>query len=264
MIYKHLVYTCEQGIGRITLNRPERLNCLDAECMAELLRAVDAASNEEGLRVLVLAAEGRAFSAGQDLRDPSMQPVDGRAPELGRIIDRHFRPLVMRLQELPVPTLAAVNGAAVGGGAGLALACDLVVAARSAYFQFPFAKIGLSPDTGTTWQLARRIGITRALGLTLLGERLTADVAAQWGLIWEATEDQKFEERVAAMASQLAVSATRSLLRTRQLVQAAVSNTLDSQLRLESWSIAEMGRTADYREGVSSFLEKRAARFSGS
>lgn len=262
MAFNNILYSVESGVARITLNRPSKLNSLDDETMHELHAAVSQVDADKLVRVLVLAGTGRAFCAGQDLADPVMQTVDGKLPDIGDLVERHFKPLVMRLQNLRVPTVAAVNGLAAGGGASIALACDLVVAARSAYFLQAFSKIGLTPDTGSTWFLTRFIGTARARGLAMLAHKLPAQQAADWGLIWQSVEDEKFNETVDALSSELAQMPTKTLVRTRQLMQAASSHTLEQQLSMEAGFIREMGWSSDYQEGLSAFVEKRPPRFS--
>jgi len=181
--------TTDGAIARIVLNRPDKLNSLNEEMMLEIHRAVDQFGADKQTRVLVITGAGRAFCAGQDLDDPAMQTVDGKQPDIGNLVERLFKPLVMKLQNLNMPTIAAVNGLAAGGGAALALACDLVVAAKSAYFLQAFSRIGLTPDTGSTWFLTHRVGTSRAMGLAILADKLPASKAAEWGLIWEVFSD---------------------------------------------------------------------------
>jgi len=263
MAFKNLLYTVDSGVVRITLNRPTKLNSLDDETMRELHAAVSLVEEDPQVRVLVLGGAGRAFCAGQDLADPVMQTVDGKPPDIGDLVERHFKPLVMRLQNLRVPTVAAVHGLAAGGGASIALACDLVVAAHSAYFLQAFSKIGLTPDTGSTWFLSRTVGTVRARGLAMLAQKLPAQQAQEWGLIWQAVEDEKFGATIDALAAELAQMPTKALVRTRQLIQAAGSHTLEQQLSLEAVFIREMGKSADYQEGLSAFVAKRLPKFEG-
>jgi 2-(1,2-epoxy-1,2-dihydrophenyl)acetyl-CoA isomerase len=263
MAFNNILYSVESGVACITLNRPSKLNSLDDETMRELHAAVSQVEADRSVRVLVLAGSGRAFCAGQDLADPVMQTVDGKLPDIGDLVERHFKPLVMKLQNLRVPTMAAVNGLAAGGGASIALACDFVVAARSAYFLQAFSRIGLTPDTGSTWFLTRSVGTARARGLSMLARKLPARQAEEWGLIWQSVEDEQFSETIDALAAELAQMPTKALVRTRQLVQAAGSHTLEQQLSMEAGFIREMGWSNDYREGLSAFVEKRPARFSG-
>lgn len=251
------------AVAKIVFNRPDKLNSLDSEMMLEIHKAVDAIQANKDIRVLVLTGNGRAFSAGQDLADPVMQIVDGKLPDIGDLVERLFKPLVMKLQNLRVPTIAAVNGLAAGGGASIALACDIVVATKSAYFLQVFSKIGLTPDTGATWFLSHRVGTARAIGLTMLADKLPATKAAEWGLIWDVLEDDQFAAGCDALAERMAAMPTKALVRTRTLIHAADSHTLEQHLSMEAASIREMGWSKDYLEGLQAFSEKRAARFTG-
>jgi len=263
MSFRNIVFTADNGVARITLNRPGKLNSLDEETMIELHAAMSQVESDRQLRVLVLGGSGRAFCAGQDLTDPAMQAVDGKLPDIGNLVERYFKPLVLRLQNLHIPTVAAVNGLAAGAGASIALACDLVLAAKSAYFLQAFSKIGLTPDTGSTWFLTRSVGTARALGLAMLADKLPADTAAEWGLIWQAVEDEVFAGTVDALACQLAGMPTKALVRTRQLMHAAPGHTLEQQLSMEAGFIREMGWSSDYEEGRDAFAAKRSPRFTG-
>ena len=192
-----------------------------------------------------------------------MQIQSGRLPDIGNTVERFYKPLVLRLQNLRVPTIAAVNGIAAGAGASIALACDIVIARQSASFLQAFSKIGLIPDTGGTWFLPQRIGMARAMGLALLAEKLSAQDAADWGLIWQCVEDEAFDARVQQIAAQLAEGPTKALVRTRQAMHAAPSHTLEQQLSMEAGFMRELGWSPDYAEGVAAFSDKRAARFTG-
>jgi 2-(1,2-epoxy-1,2-dihydrophenyl)acetyl-CoA isomerase len=256
-----ILYAAEGGIARLTLNRPERLNSFNAR-MHEELRAALAQAAGERARVLVITGAGRGFCAGQDLGEREVAP-DGARADLGESIERNYRPLVLALRSFPAPTVAAVNGVAAGAGASLALACDLVVAARSASFIQAFSKLGLVPDSGATWFLPRLVGSARAVGLAMLGERLPAAEAAAWGLIWRCVEDAEFPAAVDALAATLAAAPTRGLVRTREAIQAAATSTLDAQLARERDFQRELGYTDDYAEGVAAFADKRAPRFTG-
>ena len=226
------------------------------------IRAALQRVQEEGARVLLLTGAGRGFCAGQDLGDrqvtSSSQPVD-----LGNTIDKYYAPLVRTLRALPLPVVAGVNGVAAGAGANLALACDLVIAAKSASFIQSFAKLGLVPDTGGTFFLPRLVGTARALGLALLGEKLSAEQAAAWGLIWRCVEDDAFESTIEELIARLAAAPTKGLAYTKAAINQSVYQSLDNQLNLERDYMRELGHSNDYREGVAAFLEKRAPRFTG-
>lgn len=252
------------GVARITLNRPDKMNSFNSAMHEALMAALERVDADPAVRVLVLAGAGRGFCAGQDLADDAVRFVPGETPpDLGDVVERHYKPLVLKLAQLRVPTIAAVHGVAAGAGASLALACDLVLAAHAASFLLPFAKIGLIPDTGASWLVPQRVGHARALGLALTGQKLPATQAADWGLIWQAVPDDTLAAQVDTLARQLAQMPTRALVRTRQLMQAGAANTLAQQLTLEGQAMRELGRSADYVEGVAAFLDKRPARFTG-
>lgn len=263
MNFEHITFTVEAGIARLTLNRPNKLNSFNGEMHAELRTALDHIQGNKSIRVLVLSGAGRAFCAGQDLADPAMAAVDGRMPDIGNVVEASYKPLVLRLQNLRVPTIAAVNGIAAGAGASVALACDLVIATKSASFLQAFSKIGLIPDTGGTWFLPQRVGMARAMGLALLADKLPAEKAADWGLIWQCVEDADFAAEVDALAQQLADAPTKALVRTRQAMHAAPGHTLEQQLSFEGGFMRELGWSPDYAEGVAAFMEKRAPKFTG-
>jgi len=263
MTYQNIRFSIEGGVARLTLARPDKLNSFTEAMHLEVRDALERVQRETEARVLVLSGAGRGFCAGQDLGDRAMQIGAGAAPDLGATVEGFYKPLILTLQNLRVPTLAAVNGIAAGAGASIALACDLVVAAESASFLQAFSKIGLIPDTGGTWLLPQRIGMARAMGLALLAERLPARQAAEWGLIWSCIADDAFEAEIDRLAAQLAQSPTRALVRTRQAMHAAASHTLEQQLSMEAGMMRELGWRPDYAEGVAAFLEKRPARFTG-
>ncbi len=263
MNFENITFTVEAGIARLTLNRPDKLNSFNGAMHAELRVTLDRIQEDKAVRVLVLTGAGRAFCAGQDLADPAMAAVDGRMPDIGNVVEASYKPLVMRLQNLRVPTIAAVNGIAAGAGASVALACDLVIATKSASFLQAFSKIGLIPDTGGTWFLPQRVGMARAMGLALLADKLPAEKAADWGLIWQCVEDADFAAEVDALAQQLATAPTKALVRTRQAMHAAPGHTLEQQLSFEGGFMRELGWSPDYAEGVAAFMEKRAPKFTG-
>ncbi|KXB29815.1 enoyl-CoA hydratase [Dechloromonas denitrificans] len=263
MNFETITFTVDAGIARLTLNRPDKLNSFNTEMHAELRVALDHIQDNKNIRVLVLSGAGRAFCAGQDLADRAMQMVDGKMPDIGNVVEANYKPLVLRLQNLRVPTIAAVNGIAAGAGASVALACDLVVATKSASFLQAFSKIGLIPDTGGTWFLPQRVGMARAMGLALLADKLSAEKAADWGLIWQCVEDAEFAAAVDALAKQLSTAPTKALVRTRQAMHAAPGHTLEQQLSMEGGFMRELGWSPDYAEGVAAFMAKRAPNFTG-
>ncbi len=257
MTHQTITVTEEDGIGTITLNRPEVMNALSSRMRAEMLAAVRALS--ETARVLVITGAGRGFCSGQDLQDAmALGQLD-----LGRILAEEYEPLLNAIYDCPIPTIAAVNGAAVGAGANLALAADVVVATESASFVQAFTRIGLIPDAGGSYWLPRQIGMARAMGAALFAEKITARQAAEWGMIWESVADDAFAAHVAARASALAQGPTTAYRLVKQALRASPGNDLPAQLALEARLQTQAGATEDFREGVAAFLQKRPARFTG-
>jgi 2-(1,2-epoxy-1,2-dihydrophenyl)acetyl-CoA isomerase len=259
--YQHILFETAAGVARLTLNRPERLNSFNTEMHVEV-RAALATLRDSAARVLVITGAGRGFCAGQDLNDRAVAP-GGALPDLAASIEKNYKPLVLALRALPLPVIAAVNGVAAGAGANIALACDVVIAARSASFVQAFAKLGLIPDSGGTWFLPRLVGTARALGLTLLGDKLSAEQAAAWGLIWRCVDDAELAVAVEELARHFAAAPTRALARTKQAIYEGCSRTLAQQLDVERDYQGELGHSTDYAEGVAAFAAKRAPQFTG-
>ena len=252
----------EQGVMTITLNRPDRLNSFNDLMHQQLAACLTQAERDDNVRCLLITGAGRGFCAGQDLNDRNVDP-SGPAPDLGLSVERFYNPLVRRLAALPKPVIAAVNGVAAGAGATLALGCDIVLAARSANFVMAFSKLGLVPDCGGSWFLPRVAGRARAMGLALLGEKLSAEQAAPWGMIWQLVEDAELADTSRQLARHLATQPTFGLGLIKKALQVSETNGLDAQLDLERDYQRLAGRSDDYREGVSAFLAKRPPQFSG-
>ena len=256
-----VLFETAEGVATITLNRPDKLNSFTRAMHAELRDALSRVEADAGIRAVVVAGAGRGFCAGQDLADLSFEP--GRATDLGALIHENFNPLIRRLQRLPKPVVAKVRGVAAGAGANLALACDLVVAGRSASFLQAFVNIGLVPDSGGTWLLPRAVGRARALSLAMLGEKLPAPQAEQWGLIHRCVDDDRLDDEVAALARRLASMPTRALGAIKRAIDHAAVASLDAQLDLERDLQSELGASHDYAEGVAAFLARRPPKFEG-
>ena len=262
MNYEQIRFDSRDGIARITLNRPDRLNSFTTQMHGELRDALARVAADGDARVLLLTGEGRGFCAGQDLSDRAVAP--GAAPvDLGASIAENYRPLVLGLRALALPVVCAVNGVAAGAGANIALACDIVLAARSASFIQAFCRIGLVPDSGGTYFLPRLVGAARAMGLAMLGDKLSAEQAAAWGLIWKCVDDVDLATTTDTLLAQLSQAPTSGLAAIKRALHASAENTLAQQLDVERDAQRELGYSADYREGVAAFLEKRPPRFAG-
>jgi 2-(1,2-epoxy-1,2-dihydrophenyl)acetyl-CoA isomerase len=268
MDYQNILFDISDGIATLTLNRPDKLNSFTQAMHDEVRHALKRVASEAAsgaARVLVLTGAGRGFCAGQDLSDRAVGPsaAGARPVDLGDSVEKNYAPLVQSLRALPLPVIGAINGVAAGAGANIALACDIVLATQSASFVEVFCKLGLIPDTGGTYFLPRLVGSARAMGMAMLGEKLTADKAEAWGLIWKAIPDDAFAAEVQAMARHFASAPTKGLAFTKQALYASAQNSLQQQLALECGMMSELGRSDDYREGVAAFMEKRAPQFKG-
>ncbi|MCP5415557.1 MAG: 2-(1,2-epoxy-1,2-dihydrophenyl)acetyl-CoA isomerase [Chromatiaceae bacterium] len=262
MDYRNISFQIRSGVAILTLNRPHSLNSFNGEMHAEVRNALQRVTADRVIRCLLLTGAGRGFCAGQDLNDRAVT-ANGEPPNLGESLEHNYNPLVRTITELKKPVVCAVNGIAAGAGANIALACDIVLAGRSASFVQGFTKIGLVPDSGGSWTLPRLVGRARAMGLALLNHRLSAEQALQWGLIWQLVEDDRLQEEAMAIAQHLATQPTLGLGLTKRAINAAGGNSLEAQLQLELELQTLAGRSHDYREGVAAFLEKRTPSFTG-
>jgi 2-(1,2-epoxy-1,2-dihydrophenyl)acetyl-CoA isomerase len=258
MAYETIDFKTDGAIARITLNRPDRLNSFTVQMHGELR---DVLASLGDARVVVLTGSGRGFCAGQDLNDRAVAP--GKAVDLGETVQACWNPLIRTLTGLSQPVIARINGVAAGAGANIALACDIVVAAKSAKFIQSFSSIGLIPDSGGTWALPRLVGQARALGLALTGEPLAAEKAADWGLIWKAVEDDVLDSEVDVIANRLAALPPLGLAAIKEMVRSSWQYSLDEELERQAGAMRRLGYTEDYREGVAAFLEKRQPKFVG-
>lgn len=262
MAWQTLIVEARGDTAYITLNRPDRLNSVSADMRRELIEVFEEIRSAAAVRVVVLSGAGRAFCTGQDLTE-RYRPEGGPATDLGEALEQGFNRLVRLIRELPVPVVGRVNGVAAGAGANLALACDLVIAARSARFIQSFSRVGLMPDTGGSWFLPRRVGAARAAGLAMLAEPLSAETAEQWGLIWRCVEDDQLDEIVEEVVARLSQRAPLALAAVKQALERSFSATLDEQLDFERDRQQKLGFSEDYQEGIAAFMEKREARFRG-
>ena len=262
MSFEHIRFAIEQGVASLTLNRPEQLNSFNAAMHQEVREALEQVRQNAEVRCLLITGAGRGFCAGQDLSDRNVAP-GAAAPDLGESIEKNYNPLIRSLRDLPLPVICAVNGVAAGAGANIALACDITLAAKSASFIQAFCKIGLVPDSGGTWTLPRAVGMARAKALALLGDRLSAEQAEQWGMIWRCVDDAALQDESLKLARQLATQPTYGLALIKRALNASASNSFDAQLDLERDLQRLAGRSEDYREGVSAFMAKRTPEFKG-
>ncbi len=262
MSFATIEFGCRQGVARLALNRPDRLNSFNAKMHLEVREVLGTVDADNSIRCLLLTANGRGFCAGQDLSDRQVS-AEAEPPDLEASLTQLYNPLIRTLSNLEKPVVCAVNGVAAGAGANIALACDIVLAARSARFIQSFCKIGLIPDSGGSWTLPNLVGRARAKGLTMLGDHLSAEQAENWGLIWRCVDDEKLQNEATDLARRLAAQPTRGLALTKQAVNSAAHNSLEEQLVLEAKLQGIAGRSEDYREGVAAFMEKRTPIFKG-
>ncbi len=261
---EHLILVTKgEGYRVLTLNRPDRLNAFTEAMHIALRAALDEVEADPSCRAIVLTGAGRGFCAGQDLSDRLVTFKAGEKPDINKTLGAYYNPLIRRLRALPMPVICAVNGTAAGAGANIALACDIVLAGRSAKFLQAFSRIGLLPDAGGTWILPRLAGAARARGLAILAEPITAEQAESWGLIWKVIDDDKLMAEATAMAARLAAQPTNAFATIKRVLDASETNTLDQQLELERVEQQALANAPDYAEGVSAFFEKRTPTFTG-
>ena len=258
-----VLYEARGAVALVTLNRPQALNSFTRQMHHDLWAALDKAEADSKIRALVITGAGRGFCAGADLSEFDFAPGPDlvKRADPGPVIDQAFNPTARRLQNLRMPTIAAVNGVAAGAGASLAMCCDIAIASPAASFIQAFSKIGLIPDAGGSWLLVERLGMARAMALAMTGDKLSADKAKEWGLIWDVAEDSV--AAALALAERLAVMPTKALVATRQLLRDAGTRSFTQHLDTERDTQSAMGRTHDYIEGVNAFLQKRAPEFKG-
>lgn len=262
MDYQNIIAEEKNGVGYLTFNRPKALNSFNVDMHREVAEVLNLWTKNPDVRCVVISGEGRGFCAGQDLGDRVVDP-NAEAPDLGYSIETYYNPLIKTIVNMPKPVICAVNGVAAGAGANIALACDLVIAAKSAKFVQAFCRLGLVPDSAGTWFLPRAVGHARAMGLTLLGDKLPAETAKEWGMIWDVVEDAELKAKVTELAERLAKQPTFGLSLIKKAIHQSSNNTFDEQVLLERDLQRIAGRSEDYREGVQAFMNKREPNFKG-
>lgn len=261
-MYQTIVVEKNNGVAKLTLNRPDKLNSFNVEMHQELQSALDDIATDGETRCLLLTGAGRGFCAGQDLGDRAVSS-DQAPPDLGMSVEKFYNPMIRRITGLKMPVICALNGVAAGAGASLVMACDIVIAARSSSFILSFAKVGLVPDSGSSWHFARAIGLPRAKAMAMLGTKVKAEQAEQWGIIYQVVDDENLAEESDKMAGHLAKQPTEALANIKELVHTSFDYSLNEQLERERKAMQHLGRSHDYREGVASFMEKREPQFKG-
>ncbi len=262
MSYKNIEFSIDKGVAVLKLNRPDALNSFTAEMHGEVREVLTQASEDKLVRAVLITGNGRGFCAGQDLNDRSVAPGEA-LPDLGDSVEKFYSPLILQITTMQKPVICAVNGVAAGAGANIALACDIVIAGRSASFIESFCKLGLIPDSGGTWHLPRLVGMARAKGLAMLGPKVSAEQAEAWGMIWQVVDNDELMSTALGLAEQMATQPTRGFAFTKEAFAASAANTLEQQLELERDLMRAAGKTHDYQEGVKAFLEKRTPTYKG-
>lgn len=262
MDYQNIIAEEKNSVGYLTFNRPKALNSFNVDMHREVAEVLNLWTKNPDVRCVVISGEGRGFCAGQDLGDRVVDP-NAEAPDLGYSIETYYNPLIKTIVNMPKPVICAVNGVAAGAGANIALACDLVIAAKSANFVQAFCRLGLVPDSAGTWFLPRAVGHARAMGLALLGDKLPAETAKEWGMIWDVVEDAELKTKVTELAERLAKQPTFGLSLIKKAIHQSSNNTFDEQMLLERDLQRIAGRSEDYREGVQAFMNKREPNFKG-
>lgn len=262
MKFNTILFDISEGVATLTLNRPDKLNAFTGEMHAEIREAMAKVTSTPEVRVLLLTGAGRGFCAGQDLSERMMAPGQAQA-DVGDSLEKNYNPLLKQLRALPIPVICAVNGIAAGAGCNLALACDIVIAGKSASFLQAFARIGLIPDAGGTYTLPRLVGTARAMGAAMLADKISAEQAVEWGMIWKCVDDAQLGQEARTLARQLATQATLALGLIKRAIYASASNTFAQQLDLERDLQRQAASSADFKEGVTAFNEKRPAKFTG-
>jgi len=262
MSYKNIEFSIDKGVAVLTLNRPDSLNSFTAEMHGEVRAVLTQAADDKQVRAVLLTGNGRGFCAGQDLNDRAVSAGES-LPDLGDSVEKYYSPLIIQITTMEKPVICAVNGVAAGAGANIALACDIVIAGRSASFIQSFARLGLIPDSGGTWILPRLVGMARAKGLAMLAPKVSAEQAEAWGMIWQVVDDEDLMSTALGLAEHMATQPTRGFAYTKQAFAASAANTLEVQLELEKELMRAAGKTHDYQEGVSAFLAKRTPVYKG-
>jgi len=261
--FNNIQLDINSGVATIILNRPNKLNSFNTQMHQELRGALDSIASDKAIRALMITGAGRGFCAGQDLSDRAVGADSNTAPDLSQSVELNYNPLIRRITQLKMPVICAMNGVAAGAGASLVMACDIVLSARSSSFILSFAKVGLVPDSGSSWHFARAIGLPRAKALAMLGNKLSAEQAEQWGLIYKVVDDDLLLEEASVLAKHLAKQPTEALANIKQLIHSCFDYSLQEQLERERAAMQHLGRSHDYQEGVAAFLEKRSANFKG-